>query len=183
MHHRDPAALLQQEPPGARRPASCRTASRSSRASSSRWRAEYGKKYGRGLRLPRLQALPRASSSWRWGRTSGSPFPIDYYNTPLDEIPMMKGVQELPERRARPHDQLDERHRLLDHLRTGTLQIPARGRLASAVMAPNYYNYLQSGQLFGLIGGLRGAAEYEELVEEPGGRRSAGCSCSRSPTC
>jgi hypothetical protein len=39
---------------------------------------------------------------------------------------------------------------------------------ATAVMAPNYYPYLQSGQLFGLIGGLRGAAEYEELVGEPG---------------
>ncbi len=35
-------------------------------------------------------------------------------------------------------------------------------------MAPNYYNYLQSGQIFGLIGGLRGAAEYEELVNHPG---------------
>jgi hypothetical protein len=34
----------------------------------------------------------------------------------------------------------------------------------TAVSAPRYYAFLDSGQLFGLLGGLRGAAGYETLV-------------------
>ncbi len=39
----------------------------------------------------------------------------------------------------------------------------------TAVSAPEYYPYFQSGQLSGLLGGLAGAAEYEKLVGGPGG--------------
>ena len=39
----------------------------------------------------------------------------------------------------------------------------------TAVSAPEYYPYVQSGQLSGLLGGLAGAAEYEKLVQVPGG--------------
>ncbi len=38
----------------------------------------------------------------------------------------------------------------------------------TAVMAPDAYPYLQSGQIEGLIGGLKGAAEYETLIGQPG---------------
>ena len=38
----------------------------------------------------------------------------------------------------------------------------------TAVMAPDMFPYLQSGQMNGLIGGLAGAAEYESLVKTPG---------------
>jgi hypothetical protein len=34
----------------------------------------------------------------------------------------------------------------------------------TAVSAPRYYAYLKSGQMFGLLGGLKGASEYEELL-------------------
>lgn len=40
----------------------------------------------------------------------------------------------------------------------------------TAVMIVDYYPYLQTGQLIGLIGGLKGAADYETLVK----RQSAG---------
>lgn len=36
----------------------------------------------------------------------------------------------------------------------------------TAVSAADYYPYLNSGQLTGLLAGMRGASEYEELVEE-----------------
>jgi hypothetical protein len=39
----------------------------------------------------------------------------------------------------------------------------------TAVMASDYYTYVQSGQLVGLIGGLKGAAEYETLMHEKDG--------------
>jgi tetrahydromethanopterin S-methyltransferase subunit D len=35
-------------------------------------------------------------------------------------------------------------------------------------MAPKLYAYLQSGQMTGLLGGMKGAAAYEQLVNEPG---------------
>jgi len=37
----------------------------------------------------------------------------------------------------------------------------------TAVMAADAYPQLQAGQLIGILGGLRGAAEYETLVEHP----------------
>lgn len=38
----------------------------------------------------------------------------------------------------------------------------------TAVSAPEYYPYLQSGQLRGLLGGMAGAAEYEKARDEKG---------------
>ena len=38
----------------------------------------------------------------------------------------------------------------------------------TGVMATDYYPYLQSGRIFGLMGGLKGAAEYEQLADNPG---------------
>lgn len=38
----------------------------------------------------------------------------------------------------------------------------------TAVSAPEYYPYLQSGQLRGLLGGMAGAAEYEQMRRERG---------------
>jgi hypothetical protein len=38
----------------------------------------------------------------------------------------------------------------------------------TAVMAPDQFPYLQSGQMNGLMGGLAGAAEYEALIKTPG---------------
>jgi hypothetical protein len=39
---------------------------------------------------------------------------------------------------------------------------------ATAVMVTSFYPYLPSGQLVGLIGGLKGAAEYEQLIARKG---------------
>jgi len=38
----------------------------------------------------------------------------------------------------------------------------------TAAMATTYYPYLSSGQFSGLVGGLKGAAEYEALLGQPG---------------
>ena len=38
----------------------------------------------------------------------------------------------------------------------------------TAVSAPEYYAYMSTNQLTGLLGGLAGAAEYEQLVEVKG---------------
>ena len=43
------------------------------------------------------------------------------------------------------------------------------GSGCTAVIAPDLYPFLQSKQLFGLLGGLRGAADYEVLIGRPDG--------------
>jgi hypothetical protein len=42
------------------------------------------------------------------------------------------------------------------------------GAGTTAVMAPDLYPFYQSGQIIGFLGGLRGAADYETLLTEPG---------------
>jgi hypothetical protein len=93
--------------------------------------------------------------------------PTDYGGTPVGEIPMMEGVENF--------DQIA----LVMEVSAGTpgtrewvQQVQSRFgvTLASgvtAVSAPNFYPYIQSGQLVGLLGGLKGAAEYETLVGAP----------------
>lgn len=58
---------------------------------------------------------------------------------------------------------------LLEHIRVVATQYgrPLVGGV-TAVTAPEAYPYLNSGQVIGLLGGLRGAAEYEALVGRPG---------------
>jgi hypothetical protein len=50
------------------------------------------------------------------------------------------------------------------HARFGTPICAA----TTAIMAPREYPYMNSGQLVGLLGGLKGAAEYETLVHRKG---------------
>jgi hypothetical protein len=126
---------------------------------------ECGKKYGEDYVFLGYQPYP-AIVIMAMGQDYRLAFPNDYYNTPLDQIPMMNGVK-------------NYQSVALVLTITATSSIDSwitygQGRYkfplaaaASAVMAPNYYNYVQSGQLVGLIGGLRGAAEYEELIDHP----------------
>jgi len=93
-------------------------------------------------------------------------FPADAYGTPLTEIPMLDGIKN--------YDQIP----LLVTI-SGTSMIEAWviyahqpyganvGAGVTAVMATDYYPFLDTGQLVGLLGGMRGAAEYEVLVEHP----------------
>lgn len=91
-------------------------------------------------------------------------FPSDYYDTPTKEIPLLKDVPNL-------------RH--IDYvvsLAAGTPGVETwyvfgkdkyqfeLGGGCTGVIAPGLYPLLRSGQINGLIGGLRGAAEYELLI-------------------
>ncbi|MGE5175511.1 MAG: hypothetical protein ACM3JJ_03975 [Hyphomicrobiales bacterium] len=90
-------------------------------------------------------------------------FPQDYWGTPLDSIPMMRGINGYAQ------------FPLVVNL-SGSSIADYYIRIAAtryhrplvlgctAVMATDYYPYLSSGQLKGLIGGMKGAAEYEKLM-------------------
>lgn len=101
------------------------------------------------------------------GRDIRDMFSSDFRGIPLKELPMMKEIKN--------YDNID----LLLTLAHGSMidiwVVYANGRFnekiiggTTAVSAPDAYVYLQAKQLEGLIGGLRGAAEYETLIKRPG---------------
>jgi len=125
---------------------------------------EYGKKYGEDYVYLGYQPYP-AIVIMTMGENFRTPFPLDYYGTPLDNLPMMKGVRNY-----------DNVALVMTVNATSGIDwwiIYGQGRYkfplglgSAAVMATNYYQYVQSGQLFGILSGLRGAAEYEILVQK-----------------
>jgi hypothetical protein len=97
------------------------------------------------------------------GEDIGSQFPVDFYGKPLDQSPMLRGVKN--------YDQFG----LVVNLSGSSgadywIQLAQTRYHAplilgcTAVMATDYYPYLSSKQLLGLIGGMKGAAEYEVLL-------------------
>jgi hypothetical protein len=95
------------------------------------------------------------------------PFPSDYYGTPLDSLPMMKGVIN--------YDQVACVIDISGANITDWWISYGQGRFnfplalgVTGVMTAQYYPFLGSGQVFGIMGGLLGAAEYEELAQNPG---------------
>ncbi len=101
------------------------------------------------------------------GNSITKTFPSDYYGTSVGEIPLMDEVGSLAD------------VALVMEVSAGTpgtrewvQQAVSRfsvtlGSGTTAVGAPNFYPYVSSGQLVGLLGGLKGAAEYETLVGMP----------------
>jgi hypothetical protein len=93
-------------------------------------------------------------------------YPADYFNTPIDEIPLMEKVKNYNDIGlviTMSGSTYPDVWVAYAHERYG--QKLAAG--VTAVMAADYYPYLQTGQLVGLIGGLKGAAEYEKLIDRP----------------
>ena len=102
------------------------------------------------------------------GQGIKSAFPRDYHGTPTDQIPIMRNVRDYSS------------FPMLVNISAGfpgtkewVQQVQSRFHLpmvsgCTAVSAPEYYPYLQSGQLEGLLGGMAGAAEYEKVRGEKG---------------
>lgn len=90
-------------------------------------------------------------------------FPQDYWGTPLDSIPMMKGIDGYAQFplvvNLSGSSIADYYIRIAATRYHKTLVLGC-----TAVMATDYYPYLSSGQLTGLIGGMKGAAEYEKQM-------------------
>lgn len=104
----------------------------------------------------------------RMGTAFKGMFPRDIRNTPYDEIPLLKGVQNFSN---------------IDFVmnfsagKPGTVEwvqiavdrfgVPV-GAGNTAVQAPQVYPYLKAGQLTGLLGGMSGGAEFESATHEKG---------------
>ncbi len=102
------------------------------------------------------------------GASIPNTYPSDYGGTPVGEIPLMQEVQNFDDIAF-----VMEVSAGTPGTREWVQQVQGRYRVTlgsgtTAVGAPNFYPYVQSGQLTGLLGGLKGAAEYETLIGHPG---------------
>ena len=102
------------------------------------------------------------------GENISGVFPVDYYGTALDSLPLMQSV--------RTYDDVS----LIVTLSTGDpgwrqwllfAQSRYGARLGvgvTAVSAADVYPYVETGQVTGLLAGMKGASEYETLVQQKG---------------
>ena len=97
-------------------------------------------------------------------------YPVDFYGVPLDSIPVTRGVNS--------YRQMAMVVNLSGSSATDYWIQFAAGRYhaplvvgCTAVMATDYYPYLSSRQILGLVGGMKGAAEYERLMDITGDAR------------
>jgi len=103
------------------------------------------------------------------GKSIPETFPTDHYGTPLESLPMMQGIRNFNQVPFAISLSAGDPGAL-------TLWIPyvqsrfgqKLGAGMTAVSAADAYPYLQSGQLTGMLGGMKGAAEYEYLVQQAG---------------
>lgn len=90
-------------------------------------------------------------------------FSTDYYGNPTDSSPMMKGIKNYSDCKMIVSINATSGADYWIRSAHGRYNIPL-GLGVTAVMATDYYSYLQSGQIFALVGGMKGAAEYEQLA-------------------
>lgn len=89
-------------------------------------------------------------------------FPFDYYGVSLDSLPVMQGIKNLMDVKGVVDITGGNIADMWITYGNGRFGYPVALGL-TGVMSADYYQYLQSGQIFGLIPGIKGAAEYEEL--------------------
>lgn len=112
-----------------------------------------------------------ATTPWFRSLTLDIPSAVreDWRATPVAQIPVMQGV-----RKFGPDGQVSM---LIDITGSNSITAwyqflsPTKTKLGlgcTAVMAPEQYPYLDSGQLSGMLTGMKGAAEYEGLIGAKG---------------
>ncbi len=129
--------------------------------------AEKSKKYG--VDYVYLGFRPQYTAAMlAIGESLPKEFPTDYLGNPTSFLPILSGVSN--------YDQIAMVISITDasmptywvdyavtryHARLQTV--------LTATMATSFYPYISSGQIAGLVAGLKGAAEYEQLLNESGG--------------
>jgi hypothetical protein len=109
-----------------------------------------------------------ASAVISMGQDFHAAFPLDYYGVKTEELPILKNIRTL---------------RDIQYVISLSVGFPGLdtwyvygkekygfelGGGCTAVSAPRFYPLLDTGQINGLLGGLRGAAEYEILLGKEG---------------
>ncbi len=128
---------------------------------------EYDKTYGEDYAF--LGFKPQfIAAILSMGESIPATYPEDYLGTPIDSLPAMVGVT--------TYDDVVGVLSIADGSMTthwveygeARFGVPIAGAVTAA-MITSYDPYLASGQMVALMGGLRGAAEYEQLIGIGGG--------------
>ncbi|NLI98572.1 hypothetical protein GX441_07940 [bacterium] len=101
------------------------------------------------------------------GREIRDFYPSDYKGVSVDSFPIMKNVHNYNDIAllvSYAHGPIVDAWVEFAGGRFGQKIIAG----VTGVNAPGLYTYIQSGQLVGLVGGLKGASEYESLLGKPG---------------
>lgn len=128
---------------------------------------EYNKEYGKDYLFlgwkPGISAVILGM-----GRSIKETFPTDYYGKPLDSFPLMQGVNTYADIPFLLSLSAGDPGYLTWISYAQTRFGVKLGAGVTAVSAADAYPYLQTGQLTGLLDGMKGASEYEFLVERAG---------------
>ena len=90
-------------------------------------------------------------------------YPKDFYNVKLDDLPMMKNIKNYNDLAGVV--EVGGGNVSTMWIQSGVERYKVKLAIAcTAVSGPQYYANLQAKQIFGLIAGLKGAAEYETLL-------------------
>jgi len=93
--------------------------------------------------------------------------PIDYYQVSFDSLPMMHNIHNYYDM-AMVLSLAGSNWPYFWIVYAETKFKVRVGAGQTAVMAPDNYPFLQTGQLVGQLGGMKGAAEYEQLIVDAG---------------
>jgi hypothetical protein len=128
----------------------------------------YGRDYVYlGWKSGRLAAL------LEMGESIVSVFPIDYSGDIVDSFPLMQRVKNYKDISIAII--LAAADYPIDWIRYPQTRYGIKvGAGLTAVMAPQYYPYVQTGQVSGMMSGMKGAAEYEKLVFDRGYAKALG---------
>ena len=94
-------------------------------------------------------------------------FPVDYYGTPYAEIPMLQSVQnydQIPAVMSLASTAISESWVTYAGTRYGVTILEG----ITAVYVADIQPFFQTGQIKGILGGLKGAAEYEKRIRREG---------------
>ena len=103
------------------------------------------------------------------GNDFGENFPKDMAGTKTGDLPLSAGIKNIRDFKLAV-SLSGGRPGLTDYVTIFSCdykEVPVAGG-TTAVSVPECYPYLDSKQLIGLLGGLKGAAEYEELIDYAG---------------
>ena len=128
--------------------------------------AEYGRQ--QNVDWAFLGFQPNATVAMlQMGESIRKTFPVDYYGTPIERIPFMESVQnyeQIPAVFTIAASAVGEFWAVYPGMRYGITVLAGLTAVYTADMQPFY----QSGQIKGILGGLKGAAEYESRIGKPG---------------
>ncbi len=100
----------------------------------------------------------------RMGTSIKAVFPADRDNVPWEDIPMLEGINSLKDIQLVISLSAGDPGIIAWVMMAGDRYGIPIGGGCTAVSAPQLYTYLQTDQMVGLLGGLKGAADYETLV-------------------